>query len=92
MGRERFSIFLFTWGVRGDLNSQSAFQHRLVHSQVLYQLSYAHMVDRMRFELICYLVCQTSGHPKQPHSPNKRKSASEILCFYNTSHRRINNI
>ena len=122
--------------MRGDLNSQSAFQHRLVHSQVLYQLSYAHMVmntgigpvplgsepsalplhqftwrqhpdsnwesvrkcpafavrcltnlamlsyklwnfysmvDHMRFELICCLVCQTSGHPKQPHSPYKKK-------------------
>ena len=29
------------------------------------------LVDHMRFELICCLVCQTSGHPKQPHNPYK---------------------
>ena len=32
------------WGDRGDSNSQSAFRLRLVHSQVLYQLSYGHLV------------------------------------------------
>ena len=34
------------------------------------------MVDRMGFEPICCPVCQTGGHPKQPHSPNIK----DLLC------------
>ena len=37
------------------------------------------MVDRMRFELICCPVCQTGGHPKQPHSPNWLLQQSAVV-------------
>ena len=28
------------------------------------------MVEHIGFEPICYPVCQTGGHPKQPRIPN----------------------
>lgn len=36
------------------------------------------MVDHIGFEPICYPVCQTGGHPKQPHSPNDNYQREEI--------------
>lgn len=36
------------------------------------------MVDRMGFEPICCPVCQTGGHPKQPHSPYLMVSAAGL--------------
>ena len=37
------------------------------------------MVDRIGFEPICCPVCQTGGHPKQPHSPNKLLQQSAVV-------------
>ena len=37
------------------------------------------MVDRIGFEQICCPVCQTGGHPKQPHSPNKLLQQSAVV-------------
>ena len=34
------------------------------------------LVDRIGFEPICCSVCQTDGHPKQPHSPNINERTS----------------
>ena len=34
-------------------------------------VSLERMVDRIGFEPICCPVCQTGGHPKQPHNPYK---------------------
>ena len=89
----------FTWRQHPDSNWESwrkcpAFAVRCLTNLAMlsYKLwSFIHcMVDHMRFELICYLVCQTSGHPKQPHSPYKKKIRLwDILLFCNASHRRI---
>ena len=44
--------------------------------QVLDGWDDAPMVDRIGFEPICCPVCQTGGHPKQPHSPNINERTS----------------